>query len=146
MNRSKPELWQRFQKYYTEFPTLGLAIDLSRMNFGDDFLASMQTPMQKAFIAMADELINYRAMMNLGVIFDLFANMPNFIARFAHVDMQIAVTDVTEPDHVKVRILALQQRLHLIEKLRDRGDAHRDIVLVRLPRREALRDAFAQAP
>ncbi len=54
MTLSKAELWQRFQKYYTEFPTLGLAIDLSRMNFTDDFLASISTPIQKAFIAMAE--------------------------------------------------------------------------------------------
>jgi glucose-6-phosphate isomerase len=51
---SPVELWQRFQKYYTEFPALGLAIDLSRMNFTDDYLAAMQTPIQKAFIAMAE--------------------------------------------------------------------------------------------
>src|ERR1700735_1783175 len=54
MNSSKPELWQRFQKYYTEFPALGLAIDLSRMDFPDDYLATMKTPIQKAFIAMAE--------------------------------------------------------------------------------------------
>src|SRR5581483_3933181 len=54
MNSSKAELWPRFQKYYTEFPTLELAIDLSLMNFTDDFLAAMKTPMQKAFIAMAE--------------------------------------------------------------------------------------------
>src|ERR1700692_2333259 len=54
MTSSKTELWQRFQKYYTEFPALGLAIDLSRMNFSDDYLASMKTPIQKAFIAMAE--------------------------------------------------------------------------------------------
>ena len=54
MTSSKTELWQRFQKYYTEFPALGLAVDLSRMNFTDDFLASMKTPIQKAFIAMAE--------------------------------------------------------------------------------------------
>ncbi len=54
MNFSKAELWQRFQKYYTEFPTLGLAIDLSLMNFTDDYLAAMKTPIQKAFIAMAE--------------------------------------------------------------------------------------------
>ena len=54
MTPSKTELWQRFQKYYTEFPTLSLALDLSRMNFSDDFLASMKTPIQKAFIAMAE--------------------------------------------------------------------------------------------
>src|SRR6185437_2487190 len=54
MNSSKTELWVRFQKYYTEYPTLGLSLDLSRMNFGDDFFATMKTPIQKAFIAMAE--------------------------------------------------------------------------------------------
>src|SRR5438270_499543 len=54
MTLSKTELWQRFQKYYTEFPQLDLAIDLSRMNFTDDFLTTMKTPIQKAFIAMAE--------------------------------------------------------------------------------------------
>jgi glucose-6-phosphate isomerase len=54
MTASKTELWQRFQKYYTEFPALGLAIDLSRMNFPDDYFDSMKTPIQKAFIAMAE--------------------------------------------------------------------------------------------
>ncbi len=54
MNFSKTELWQRFQKYYTEFPALGLAIDVSRMNFPDDYLATMKVPIQKAFIAMAE--------------------------------------------------------------------------------------------
>jgi glucose-6-phosphate isomerase len=52
MNFSKEQLWERFQKYYTEFSTLGLAIDLSRMNFGDDFFASMESRMQNAFTAM----------------------------------------------------------------------------------------------
>jgi glucose-6-phosphate isomerase len=54
MTFSKTELWNRFQKYYTEFPKLGLAIDLSRMNFADDYFTSMKTPIQKAFIAMAE--------------------------------------------------------------------------------------------
>lgn len=54
MTASKTELWQRFQKSYTEFPTLELAVDLSRMNFPDDFFERMKTPIQKAFIAMAE--------------------------------------------------------------------------------------------
>src|SRR5882724_7787719 len=54
MASSKSELWQRFQNYYTEFPALGLALDLSRMNFPDDFPDSMKVPIQKAFIAMAE--------------------------------------------------------------------------------------------
>ena len=39
MNYSKLEWWKRFQKYYTEFPALGLAVDLSRMNVDDAFFA-----------------------------------------------------------------------------------------------------------
>lgn len=54
MTSSKPELWQRYQKYYTEYPTLGLSLDISRMNFPDDFFDRMKTPIQKAFIAMAE--------------------------------------------------------------------------------------------
>jgi glucose-6-phosphate isomerase len=54
MSASKTELWQRFQKYYTEFSGIGLAIDISRMNFTDDYFDKMKTPIQKAFIAMAE--------------------------------------------------------------------------------------------
>jgi glucose-6-phosphate isomerase len=52
MNLSKLQLWERFQKYYTDFPTLGLSIDLSRMMFADDFFPKMEPRMQKAFSAM----------------------------------------------------------------------------------------------
>ena len=54
MTFSKQQLWERFQKYYTEFPTLSLALDLSRMNFRGDFFSSMEQRMQKAFAAMAE--------------------------------------------------------------------------------------------
>lgn len=54
MQFSKEQLWHRFQKYFTEFPELGLAIDLSRVSFPDDFLAQMESRMQKSFSAMAD--------------------------------------------------------------------------------------------
>ena len=53
MNDSKQKWWQRFQKYYTEFPALGLAVDLSRMNVDDAFFAAMEPRMQKAFADMA---------------------------------------------------------------------------------------------
>jgi glucose-6-phosphate isomerase len=53
MNCTKQEWWERFQKYYTEFPTLGLAVDLSRMNVDDAFFAAMEPRMQKAFADMA---------------------------------------------------------------------------------------------
>src|SRR2546427_8316189 len=54
MEYSKKQLWQRFQKYYTEFPTAGLALDLSRVNFPEDFFLSMAPRMQRAFVAMAE--------------------------------------------------------------------------------------------
>lgn len=54
MQFSKEQLWHRFQKHFTEFPSLGLAIDLSRVNFPDDFFAQMEPRMQKAFAAMAE--------------------------------------------------------------------------------------------
>jgi glucose-6-phosphate isomerase len=52
MSYTNSQWWERFQKYYTEFPELGLAIDLSRMNVDDEFFAAMEPRMQKAFAAM----------------------------------------------------------------------------------------------
>ncbi|MFO1487343.1 MAG: glucose-6-phosphate isomerase [Verrucomicrobiota bacterium] len=54
MNLSKLQLWERFQQYYKEFPSIHLALDLSRMNFRDTFLAEMEPRMQKAFESMAE--------------------------------------------------------------------------------------------
>lgn len=54
MKFTNEQLWVRFQKYYTEFPSIGLSIDLSRLNFGEDYVASMDSKMRKAFDAMAD--------------------------------------------------------------------------------------------
>jgi glucose-6-phosphate isomerase len=52
MNYTKLQWWERFQKYYTEFPELGLAIDLSRMSVDDAFFQSMEPRIQKAFADM----------------------------------------------------------------------------------------------
>jgi len=52
MNYTKLQWWERFQKYYTEFPELGLAIDLSRMNVDDAFFETMEPKIQKAFADM----------------------------------------------------------------------------------------------
>lgn len=52
MNLTKLQWWERFQKYYTTFPELGLAIDLSRMNVDDTFFAAMEPKIQKAFADM----------------------------------------------------------------------------------------------
>src|SRR5580765_4299776 len=53
MNYSKAQRWERFQQWYTEFPSIGLAIDLSRMNFRDDYFSGMEPSLQEAFKAMA---------------------------------------------------------------------------------------------
>ena len=54
MNKTNEHLWQRFQQYYSEFPSIGLALDLSRMNFPDDYFSRMAAPIQNAFKAMAE--------------------------------------------------------------------------------------------
>jgi len=53
MNLTKLQWWERFQKYYTEFPDLDLAVDLSRMNVDDAFFAIMEPKIQKALADMA---------------------------------------------------------------------------------------------
>jgi glucose-6-phosphate isomerase len=54
MNQTPEQLWERFKKYYSEYPSIGLSLDVSRMNFSDSFLESMQPAMQRAFKAMAE--------------------------------------------------------------------------------------------
>jgi glucose-6-phosphate isomerase len=52
MSNDQLAQWERFQKYYYEFPTLGLRMDLSRMRFEDDFLARMEPRLQAALQEM----------------------------------------------------------------------------------------------
>ena len=44
--------WDRFQKYYFDFPQLGLAIDLSRSDVTDEFIARMTPKLNDAFETM----------------------------------------------------------------------------------------------
>ena len=46
------QLWQRFQKYLISDERTGISLDISRMRFGDDYLARMEPAAQKAFAAM----------------------------------------------------------------------------------------------
>jgi glucose-6-phosphate isomerase len=46
--------WQRFQELFYEDPETGLALDVSRMNLDEDFLARMEEPMQRALTAMEE--------------------------------------------------------------------------------------------
>jgi glucose-6-phosphate isomerase len=52
MKYSKQQLWQRFQKYSFHFPSIGFALDLSRVNFPDDFFDTIKPRMDKAFADM----------------------------------------------------------------------------------------------
>jgi glucose-6-phosphate isomerase len=45
-------LWQRHQRYICRVAALGLALDVSRMQFDDSFLDRMTPSMQRAFEAM----------------------------------------------------------------------------------------------
>ncbi|MGP8020057.1 MAG: glucose-6-phosphate isomerase, partial [Limisphaerales bacterium] len=53
MNYSKLQWWERFQKYYTEFPEAGLGVDLSRMKVSDEFFTNMEPRVQKALADMS---------------------------------------------------------------------------------------------
>jgi glucose-6-phosphate isomerase len=45
--------WNRFKELHYQNSTLGVALDVSRIPFPDDYLASMEKPIQKAFADMA---------------------------------------------------------------------------------------------
>ena len=45
-------LWQRYQKYLSRIPALGLTLDVSRMNFDDAFLDRMRPALEVAFAGM----------------------------------------------------------------------------------------------
>jgi glucose-6-phosphate isomerase len=52
MNYSKEQLWSRFQRFYFDFPSVQLALDLSRVGFPDGYFDSMQAPLRQAFSEM----------------------------------------------------------------------------------------------
>ena len=41
--------WERFTQHYLELQELDFAIDISRIDFGDDFLAAMEPKIQAAY-------------------------------------------------------------------------------------------------
>lgn len=45
-------LWERYKKYLCECPSIGMALDISRMNFADDYLARMEPKIHLAYAAM----------------------------------------------------------------------------------------------
>ena len=55
MTNDPLELWERYKILYTAHPEIGLALDLSRLNFSNDYFEQMAEPIEKAFAAM-DEL------------------------------------------------------------------------------------------
>lgn len=51
---SSPSSWSRFRRHHQEYATLGLALDISRINFKDNFFESSKRAIQLAFGAMAE--------------------------------------------------------------------------------------------
>jgi glucose-6-phosphate isomerase len=49
---SSSSLWQRFQQYFLYYRDLGFSLDISRMEFPDDFFEKMQPKIDNAFAAM----------------------------------------------------------------------------------------------
>jgi glucose-6-phosphate isomerase len=45
-------LWERYQKYYCHYPSLGLALDISRMKFPSNYFDRMKPRLTSAFAAM----------------------------------------------------------------------------------------------
>jgi glucose-6-phosphate isomerase len=45
---SVPPLWKRYQQYLCRVPALGLTLDVSRMQFEDDFLERMAPPLRRS--------------------------------------------------------------------------------------------------
>lgn len=54
MKLTSEQLWQRFQTCYREYPSIGLSLDISRMNFSDDYFARMAPAMRDALAAMSE--------------------------------------------------------------------------------------------
>ena len=48
------KLWERFKERTTFHDEIGLRLDLSRLDFPDNFFEEHQPAMDKAFLAMAD--------------------------------------------------------------------------------------------
>ena len=49
-------LWARFKQYYLNCESVGVALDISRMNFSDTFFGEMEPKIQAAFVSM-DKLV-----------------------------------------------------------------------------------------
>ncbi|HEY6011091.1 MAG TPA: glucose-6-phosphate isomerase, partial [Nitrospirota bacterium] len=49
---NKTALWDRYKKHLCSCPSIGLMLDISRMGFGDDYLARMEPAIQNAYRSM----------------------------------------------------------------------------------------------
>ncbi len=46
--------WEKFTKHYLSIDELDFALDISRIDFSDDFLSEMEPKIQSAFLAMTE--------------------------------------------------------------------------------------------
>ena len=54
MKHTEAQWWERFQKFYTEFPGIGLGVDLSRTELDGAYIEQMGPKLAAAFKAMAE--------------------------------------------------------------------------------------------
>ena len=54
MKQTEAQWWERFQKLYTEFPAIGLGVDLSRTELDEGYIEKMGPELAAAFKAMAE--------------------------------------------------------------------------------------------
>lgn len=54
MKHNDAQLWERFQQFYTEFPSVGLALDLSRTELDRAYIEKMAPNLSSAFKAMTE--------------------------------------------------------------------------------------------
>lgn len=54
MSTNSQQLWQRYQKYLFLDEALEMSLDISRMNFGEGFFASIEPRLHRAYEAMAE--------------------------------------------------------------------------------------------
>jgi glucose-6-phosphate isomerase len=54
MKSNNAALWERFQKYHQSYDSIGLTLDISRMNFPDGYFDELAPKFEKAFREMAE--------------------------------------------------------------------------------------------
>jgi len=75
MKFTEEQNWERFKKFYCEFPAVGLSVDLSRTRMESRFVEEMQPKLQKAMKATRTTSAN-RTMLLIFIFESSAARLP----------------------------------------------------------------------